>query len=501
MASPSIPRHRTALSRSDLSRPLRLAIEDELVQPSASLFDYGCGRGADVKLLRSDGFVCDGWDPKYFPDTPHRQADVVNLGYVINVIEDPHERSAALRSAWQLAQRALVVAGRLTIESRNDAQVPYADGLLTKRNTFQKFFEQHELRRWIDETLGVSSVPAAPGIFYVFREEDARQSFLASRYRRLTAAPRLRRSDILFETHRELLDPLIEFIARRGRLPHESELEVSSRIVKAVGSLRTAFAIIRRATGDDDWQRVRDECSQDLLVYLALARFDGRPPFSRLAHDLRLDVRAFFGTYRKACAAADTFLFSAGDMHLIDEACRSSGVGKLTPSALYLHTSALPLLPAVLRVYEGCARSYLGAVDAANVVKLHRSEPRISYLAYPSFETDPHPALLASLSLSLRDFRVKYLTYTDSENPPILHRKETFVAPGHPLRAKFERLTQQEERWGLFEDIRNIGTRLGWESELKKRGVEFSGSRLVRSVTSATRGAEMRTRSGRRSDS
>jgi hypothetical protein len=36
--------------------------------------------------------------------------------------------------------------------------------------------------------------------------------------------------------------------------------------------------------------------------------------------------------------------------------------------------------------------------------------------------------------------------YDQNANPPILHRKETFLRPAHPLHAKFARLTQQEEK-------------------------------------------------------
>jgi hypothetical protein len=35
---------------------------------------------------------------------------VVTLGYVLNVIEDPGERAAALRQAWDHCRRLLVVA-------------------------------------------------------------------------------------------------------------------------------------------------------------------------------------------------------------------------------------------------------------------------------------------------------------------------------------------------------------------------------------------------------
>jgi hypothetical protein len=42
---------------------------------------------------------------------------------------------------------------------------------------------------------------------------------------------------------------------------------------------------------------------------------------------------------------------------------------------------------------EGCARAYIGCVKRANLVKLGRFEARISYLSYPAFDDDPHPAL------------------------------------------------------------------------------------------------------------
>ena len=94
-----IARHRTALNRTDLSRPVRLALEDGLITPEISVFDYGCGKGNDLQLLGSRGIRCDGWDPAYHPHNERTSADVVNLGYVINVIEDPTERATALRNA------------------------------------------------------------------------------------------------------------------------------------------------------------------------------------------------------------------------------------------------------------------------------------------------------------------------------------------------------------------------------------------------------------------
>jgi DNA phosphorothioation-associated putative methyltransferase len=106
--------------------------------------------------------------------------------------------------------------------------------------------------------------------------------------------------------------------------------------------------------------------------------------------------------------------------------------------------------------------------------------PKVSYLSYPEFERDPHPALAASLVVPLQTFRIQYRDYGNSQNPPILHRKEEFVPLDHTLRPKFAKLTRQEEKWGLYEKPEMIGTREGWEGVLAERNVDLSGHRLLR---------------------
>ena len=479
----SVQRHKTAIKRGELSRPVRLAIEHRLLSADTTFFDYGCGRGDDIFFLTQKGIDSDGWDPLQRPNSERRASDVINLGYVINVIEDPIERKDVLRDAWSLTRKVLIVSARLTIDAKTAVSaIPYSDGCVTSRGTFQKFYDQRELCDWINSALDVQSVPVAPGVFYVFRNDDLRQSFDASRYRRTTAVPRQRFSDLIFDNYRHLFEPLIGFITSRGRLPDESELTVASMIRERVGSLQRAFGIIRRVTGAEQWAVIREERSQDLLVYLALSRFGGRPRFSQLPRDLQLDIRAFFPNYRKACELADQLLFSAGKREVISEACRTSSAGKRLPDALYLHVSALPALPPVLRVYEGCARAYIGVVENANIIKLKISKPQISYLYYPNFDRIAHPELAASLVVPLDTFHVTYREYSESPNPFILHRKENFVADDHPLRKRFERLTQQEERCGLYENTESIGTRDEWQRVLKSKSLTLSGHRLVKTA-------------------
>jgi DNA phosphorothioation-associated putative methyltransferase len=455
---------------------------DGILTKDGWLFDYGCGRGDDLRILGAMGYEGSGWDPVHRPDNAAEPAAVVNLGYVVNVIENPQERSDALRRAWSLAEQVLVVSARLAAEAStiSDASA-FADGCLTSRGTFQKLFEQHELKNWLDQTLETSALPAGPGVFYVFRSEEARATFLASRQRRKIAIPRIARPLALYEQRKDLLAPLMDFVTARGRLPADEEIPDAASIREIFGSLQRAFHVVEKATSAEQWDEITRERALDLVIYLALARFEGRPPFSRLSTDLQRDVKGFFSSYAQACREADDLLFSVGEPAVVDGACAASAIGKLTPEALYVHESALPHLSPLLRIFEGCARSYIGRLEGANLIKLSRREPKISYLSYPGFESDPHPALTASVTVHFQTFSVRFNDYRDRRNPPILHRKEIFLPAHHPFHAKFARLTRSEEAKGLYEDPRRIGTRDGWNTVLAQKGLRLRGHRVIRS--------------------
>jgi DNA phosphorothioation-associated putative methyltransferase len=487
-----IERHRTAMARSSLSKPVSLALQQGILNPQQSFFDYGCGRGGDIKRLSEDGFNATGWDPAHAPNTPKTPADIVNLGYVINVIEDPRERVETLEAAWQLTQEVLVVAARPDWEASSIQGKPFRDGFLTSTGTFQRFYAQHELKDWIEAILETVAVAAAPGIFFVFRDQVKAQSFLASRVRYRSLGIRVakpKHSEILYETHKTLLEPLIDFVLTRGRAPEAKEISTGEALIAALGSIKSAFTLVRRVSGDDAWITAQDRAKQDLSVILALQAFKGRPKFERLPQDLQLDIKAFFGNYKAACSEADQLLFLAGNQKAISEACTQSKLGKLTVEALYVHTNALGELTPLLRVYEGCAQVLTGFVEGTTLIKLGRLEAKVSYLAYPDFDTDAHPALAISVRADLRRLDVKLRDYRSSSNPPVLHRKETFVPPNYPLFDKFQRLTKQEERAKLLEETNTIGTRIGWQVRLEQLGYVVKGHRLLKAkrTTDVTR--------------
>src|SRR5262245_61131321 len=132
-----IARHKAAIERSRLSRPVQLALAYGLLTPQQSFFDYGCGRGGGGRRLRANGYQAAELDPFYCPTNPRVEAEVVNLGYVINTIEDQTERREALLGAWRLTRRCLLVAAQVSLDYAGEQAVTFGDGIVTSRNTFQ----------------------------------------------------------------------------------------------------------------------------------------------------------------------------------------------------------------------------------------------------------------------------------------------------------------------------------------------------------------------------
>ena len=204
------------------------------------------------------------------------------------------------------------MSAQVLVSGRGKNPVEFGDGILTGRNTFQKFFEQSELKAYLESQLSTEAVPAWIGTFYLFRDEMLQQQFIANRFRRRTLVQRRLVSEQRLEEARLTLEPLMEVIGGLGRLPDPSEFPDARAVIERFGSLKRAFRVIKRITGEESWEVIAQQRREDILVYLALARFRSVPP-PALSPTLQRDIKTFFGAYSKACAAADQLLFKAGD--------------------------------------------------------------------------------------------------------------------------------------------------------------------------------------------
>ncbi len=264
-----VERHKTAMTRYELSKPVKSLLEYGLLKNGTTFFDYGCGQGSDVRGLQALGHQADGWDPVHRPEIAKRDAEIVNLGYVLNVIEDPAERIEALLDAHRHATRLLVVSALINETVAMDRAAQYRDGVITRRNTFQKFFEQQELQQYIEDALDCTAVPVGLGIFYVFRDPSEQQDFLSARNRRAIDWTQISARlglggpttiwKTLYEAHKELLDPFGVRSLELGRIPEPEEFEPLAKLTDRLGSTKRALRAYVQGGGATgiNWDELR----------------------------------------------------------------------------------------------------------------------------------------------------------------------------------------------------------------------------------------------------
>ncbi len=450
-------RQLTALVRYGFSAPFQTLARHGFLDGRYNIFDYGCGRGDDLRGLLENGLEVAGWDPFYAANNSIYSADLVNLGFVINVIEDFDERAEALARAFSLAERLLVVSVMLR-NNKSSAGKMFSDGVMTTRGTFQKYYTQGEIKAFIEAVTDEEPIPVAPGVFYLFRDKDLEQRFLMGRYRRRRnrlCDPSVhqkkledRRSDRAaekYEKFREPLEMLWTTWLTLGRKPHESEVGNISPLLDGFGSLTRALHFLRGQKGSDLLESAQASRIEDLEVYLALSLFESRKPYMHMEKSLQRDIKCFFGTIKQAKEAARGLLFQIADIQTIEAACVTAveqGLGFYMPSeSLELHSSLIDQLPPVLRVYVGCALALYGDYRNADLVKVHVTSGKVSLMRYDDFEGRVLPKMIERTKIKLREQDIDYFAYGEEFEPPFLYQKSRYINeefPCYPEQLAFE---------------------------------------------------------------
>lgn len=79
--------YNTAMSRKGPSAPLKYLKNKGFL--SGAILDYGCGKGADFKYLREEGFEAEAYDPHWRSiDLSSQSFDTILCTYVLNVVNE-----------------------------------------------------------------------------------------------------------------------------------------------------------------------------------------------------------------------------------------------------------------------------------------------------------------------------------------------------------------------------------------------------------------------------
>lgn len=453
-ASPTIQRHLTAMARSSISAPVQMLVRHGLIDKDELFFDYGCGRGDDLKALADSGYVTSGWDPYYAPanELPNK-AHVVNLGFVINVIDDPAERVEALTKAFQLTSGVLSVGVMLYGPARGGKA--YGDGVVTSRGTFQKYFSQEELKDYLEQVLQQEAFLVAPGIAFVFADKVLEQRFLTAKYRSRNVDSRLilqsrrivARREVLrahrttanerrLEAARPVLDLYWQTALALGRYPSIEELPAGFSFNDAVPSLRRAWRLIHAHYPLELLETACQARTDDLRLYFAVQQFSKRPRYRQLEPRLQKDVAEFFGDYLSAQAAGLQLLQGASVSERILEACKQaaeSGLGALEEGhSLQLHVELVDQLPVLLRAYIACAMVLTQGLSDAKLLKVHITSGKLSLMEFDDFDANPLPLMARRIKVNLRKLTYDLFEYGGEFPKPILYWKSSYLNEDFP---------------------------------------------------------------------
>lgn len=423
-----IARFRTAQRRTNLSSPMRHLMNLGYIDGQHTVFDYGCGRGDDLRLLTELEVSAAGWDPVFHPEGERRSADIVNLGFVLNVIEDAEERQETLRAAFGLAKKVLVVSVMLGYAAHRDQFAPHNDGVRTRRNTFQKYFRQDEFRAYLEAVLDTSVIPIAAGICLVFRNPVDEQLFLLARqqvkrkWRLLRREPESDAIASMIEDHRPQIDAYWRSVLELGRAPTAEECPNALPLTQLVGSWRRVHDWVARFFNQEELEAAALARQEDLLVYFALGHFRRRRPYAALPSRLQRDIRFFFGNVTKANAAGKRALFAVADSDRMAETaifCHDElGIGRLNGSHdLTFHQSVLGECLPLVRIYVGCALALFGDAGSVDLIKIHLQSSKVTFLTYDDFERGVPAKLVERIKVDMPRLRVDFFDYTARHSP------------------------------------------------------------------------------------
>lgn len=434
---PGIDRYKTAIVRHELSGPMKTLAKNGYLDGRFSIFDYGCGRGDDLRELEAHGLDALGWDPIFSPDNDKITSDIVNLGFVLNVIEDQDERLETLLSAWELADKMLVVSVMLANESYIAQFQSYKDGVITSRNTFQKYYAQSELKGYLERSLQENAIAVAPGTFYVFKDKLEEQLYLQSKYQRHHTWQQLTsplptdskdKARLIITQNHSLFDDFWNVCLELGRIPANDEFDRSEEVKNLIGSHKKVFGLLQEMFNTQEFANAEKSRKEDLLVYFAMGLFEKRKPYTQQPESLKRDIKAFFDDYRTAINLATELLFAIADTVLIEEQCLKANE-QLPASilneghSLIFHKNYIGRLPLILRVYVGAALQMYGELDdTVDLVKIHINSGKLTLTHYDDFEKSV-PYLVERTKIKMADQDIDFFDYVDeSRQPPLLNK-------------------------------------------------------------------------------
>ncbi len=208
-------------------------------------------------------------------------------------------------------------------------------------------------------------------------------------------------------------------------------------------------------------KRLPDDCfsesdnflrgKEDLLVYLALARFRSENVVSNLPNEIQESIKLYLGNFLKAVSLSKKLLFSTGDKEDLIDLCEDAPAGTNDRESFYVHSSAVPNLDPTLRVFIGMAGIFYGDIQESDIIKLHKNSIKISFYNYDDFNNKPLPELHSRIKIDLAKQQMNFYNHRSLKNQQLLYFKEKYVLESHPAYKKWKSFSETLKNNGLKE--------------------------------------------------
>lgn len=430
-----IARHRTAIKRKSLSSCMGALLDTSLISLDTEIFDFGCGRGDDIAILAHNKFKnVSGWDPHYAPDNPIPQcSDYVTLSFVLNVIEDPQERHEVLKKAYSIAAKALVFSVMLEHQADLKLSKPMNDGFVSSKNTFQKYYDHDDVVALVSEQLDESAIKLAPGVYIVFKDKGLEQEYLFKRQLGLLVDTPSQAGNDKVETYvASLVDKMRDQIMSFGRMPKPSELpeKFASQLSKASVSYTRLSRLALSQVSIVELQKVGEVFASEILIFLAINKFEGRVKYRSLPEKLQNDVKVHFGSLKDAKEAAEKLLFSLSDTSaLVSSAvyAEKDSLGRLVGDKFRFHARSLSKLPVNLRLFAKIGERLHRSVNDTDIIQLHLETKKMSYLTVIDFDASPLPRIASREIVKFSNQQVSKFSHQEKDEVRILYLKSAYM--------------------------------------------------------------------------
>lgn len=411
----------------------------------------------------------------------------MNLGYVLNVIENPSERSCVLKKAFALSKEVLIVSVLATGQETAAHSNPYGDGFITKTGTFQKFFAPYESEDLIESLLDCEPVTLALGVCLVFRKAKDREAFLAARTRRRFdwtelstqlrfSQPKKREKEVVskYELNHSLMDSFWSAMLSFGRVPQRDEFSQYAEVKTFTGGIAKAARIALDYHGGALLEKARKVRQEDILVYLAMKNFEKR--FSRrdLPERTKRDIKSFWGDFNEASRLATELLFASGDPDELQLAVDSLKMGLFDPNEGHFtfHRSLMDELPAILRIFVFCGLRRFGELEEVDLLKIHIRSGKLTLHSYDDFSGKPLPELRLRTKIDLRKNFVTIFDHTLGEDRQLLFFKERFVGSDFKFQNNAKAFSNRLATLGIDQERIGYGPgKKDWENFIKAKNL------------------------------